>query len=83
MTGTEINRMRRCFRVAAVWEGWSIADREEISNEIRLAIDASDPEILACWAAWLEDMSCLQRMGELCRAAEMRIKADAGQRRAA
>ena len=51
MTGTEINRMRRCFRVAAVWEGWSIAEREEISNEIRLAIDASDPEILACWAA--------------------------------
>lgn len=76
MTATEISRMRKYFNVAAVWEDWSEADQEEIGATIRADLDAGDPAILACWQAWLEDMSGLERMGALCRAAEARIKAE-------
>lgn len=72
----ELQRMRTCFKVAAVWEGWTAEEQEEISAAIRAALDAGDPEILACWRDWLEDMSGLARMAALCRAAEARIKAE-------
>lgn len=76
MSPAETARMRRCFKVAAVWEGWTADDQAEISAAIRAALDAGEPEILACWQAWLEDMSGLDRMTTLCRAAEARIKAE-------
>lgn len=72
----ELQRMRTCFKVAGVWEGWTAEDQEEISAAIRADLDAGDPEILACWQAWLEDMSGLERMTALCRVAEARIKAE-------
>lgn len=71
---TDLARMRLCFKVAAVWCGWSEAEQAEISAEIRAAVDARDPEMLAFWAAWLEDMSGLEHITALCRAAEARIK---------
>lgn len=76
MNEAEINRMRRCFRVAAVWEEWSEQDQTEIAAAIREAIDAGDQDILAGWMAWLEDISSLERMGTLCRAAEERIRSE-------
>lgn len=76
MSPAETARMRRCFKVAAVWAGWTADDQAEFSAAIRAALDAGDPEILACWQAWLEDMSGLERMTALCRAAESRINAD-------
>lgn len=80
MKPEEIDRMRTCFSVAAVWEGWSPEEQAEIGAEIRAAIDSGDEEVIKYWQAWLEDMSCLERMTDLCRAAEARIRA---QRRAA
>lgn len=75
MTEAEIKRMRVCFSVAAVWNGWSAEERDEISAEIAAAIKARDEEILRLWAAWLEDMSGLKQITDLVRAAEQRIKA--------
>lgn len=74
MTAAEVARMRTCFAVAAVWEGWTPEEQAEIAAEIRQALDSGDPEIIQYWQAWLEEMSCLERLGELCRAAERRIK---------
>lgn len=81
MTEAEMNRMRKCFNVAAIWEGWTEQDQAEIGVVIREALDVGDPEIIACWQAWLEDMSGLERMGALCRAAEARIKASCAKQR--
>jgi hypothetical protein len=76
MSPAETARMRRCFKVAAVWAGWTADDQAEFSAAIRADLNAGDPESLACWQAWLEDMSGLERMTALCRAAEARIKAE-------
>jgi len=75
MKPAEMARMRRCFSVATFWNGWSKAEQAEIGAEIRAALDAGDAEIIAFWQTWLEDMSGLERMTALCRAAEARIKA--------
>jgi hypothetical protein len=82
MTTEQLSRMRTCFAVAAVWCGWNETERAEISAEIRSALDAGDEEMLSFWRDWLEDMSDLQRIAALCRAAEARIKADSVARRA-
>ena len=72
----DLNRMRKCFDVATTWNEWSEQDRAEIATEIRAALDKGDPEMIALWASWLEEMSDLERIGALCRAAETRIKAE-------
>lgn len=71
-----LNRMRKCFEFASTWNNWTAEERSEIAVEIKAALDKGDPEIIALWANWLEETSDLVRIGELCRAAEARIRAD-------
>jgi hypothetical protein len=66
--------MRNCFSVATTWCGWNEAEQAEIGAEIRAAIDSGDEALMTYWRDWLEDMSGLERMTALCRAAEARIK---------
>lgn len=75
---TDLARLRRCFRVASIWCGWSPEERAEISAEIRAAIDAGDQERIAYWQQRMEQESGLDHMAQLCRAAEARIKSGKG-----
>jgi hypothetical protein len=75
MTAAELARMRTCFSVATTWCGWTEEEQAEIGAEIRAAIDSGDEVMMKCWRDWLEDMSGLEHMKALCRAAEARIKA--------
>lgn len=77
----DLNRMRRCFLVAAVWNGWTEADQAEFGAAIKAAVDAGDTEALAWWADFLEQASGLAYLTALCRATEARIKAAAEERR--
>ncbi len=70
----DLNRMRRAFLGAAVWCGWSDTDQEEIGAEIRAAVEAGNEEVLAYWAARLEELAGWARLATLCRAAEARIR---------
>ncbi len=70
----DLNRMRRAFIGAAAWCGWSEADQTEISAEIRTAVDTGNEEVLAYWAACLEELAGWARLATLCRAAEARIR---------
>lgn len=36
---------------------WTEADEKEIGLAIKAAVAAKDPDMLACWAAWLADLS--------------------------
>lgn len=83
MRQAALERMRLCFAVTAEWEGWDEQTRAEAAAEIRAAFDADDEEMLQLWAAWLEDMSGLDRMAALCRAAEARILEASPRRRKA
>lgn len=81
MTNEEVNRMRRCFGVAAIWNDWSEQDQAEIGAEIRAASETNNAEALDWWAQFLEEESGLAHLSGLCRAAETRIKCAAELRR--
>ncbi len=70
-----LQRMRLCFKVAAVWCGWSEAKQTKISARIRAAVQSGNERRIARYAAWLEAKSDLDHLAALCRAAETRIKA--------
>jgi hypothetical protein len=79
----DVERMREAFQVAAAWCGWSDADQAEIGAAIAKAIKAQDETLIAWWANYLDQASGLTRLGQLCRAAEARIRADAEKEKAA
>lgn len=70
-----LQRMRLCFKVAAVWCDWSEAEQAEISAAIRADIEANDVDDLAWWAWYLEEASGLEYLAARCRAFEASIKA--------
>lgn len=72
----DLQRMRLCFKVAAVWCNWSETRQARISTRIRLAIASGNQQRIARYAAWLERESDLNHLSALCRAAEARIKAN-------
>jgi len=56
-----IAKMRADFAVVAenrraVGE-WSPEDEKDIGLAIKAAVDSRDPDMVACWARWLADLS--------------------------
>lgn len=74
MTQAELQRMRLCFRVAAVWCGWSEEKQARVSARIRSAIASGNQRRISRYLAWLERESDLNHLSPQCRAAEARIK---------
>lgn len=66
--------MRRDFHQASAWHGWSAEDQAEIGAAIAEAMQAGEPELLAGWAEWLEQMAGRLHLERLVRGLEARTK---------
>lgn len=79
---TDLNRMRRAFASAAIWCGWSAADQADIGATIKAVIDSGDEAAIAWWSGYLVGLAGWDYLGQQCRAAEARMKAEAARLRA-
>lgn len=69
--------LRAALACAAAWVGWSKAERDEIAEAIKAALDSGDKAAESAWLGWLREVANLDFMAERCREAERRIHADA------
>ena len=75
-----LTRLRLTFSTTAEMLGWSKEDQAEFGASIRTAMDTGNADLLEWWSEYLKQASGLKRLGQLCRAAEARIKAAATER---
>jgi hypothetical protein len=79
--------MRSDWRTARAWlreaEGWPVADLEAVGSAMKVAVEAGEAGLLACWAAWLASWAGVAiEAARRCREAEARMRIRARAERA-